>query len=41
MQAAYCIAKGYRMVLCIQNLSKDNCTVRGEKVYTHKIIILI
>lgn len=30
--AAYCIAKGYRMVLCIQNLSKDNCTVRGEKL---------
>ncbi|XP_027840527.2 uncharacterized protein LOC114122149 isoform X4 [Aphis gossypii] len=31
-QAAYCIAKGYRMVLCIQNLSKDNCTIRGEKL---------
>ncbi|KAL5243346.1 hypothetical protein ACI65C_010756 [Semiaphis heraclei] len=30
--AAYSIAKGCRMVLCIQNLSKDNCTVRGEKL---------
>ncbi|XP_025202109.1 uncharacterized protein LOC112599412 isoform X2 [Melanaphis sacchari] len=30
--AAYCIAKSYRMVLCIQNLSKDNCIVRGEKL---------
>lgn len=33
LQAAYCIAKSCRMVLCIQNLSKDNCTVHGEKVY--------
>ncbi|XP_026821077.1 uncharacterized protein LOC113559444 isoform X3 [Rhopalosiphum maidis] len=30
--AAYCIAKRYKMVLCIQNLSKDNCTIRGEKL---------
>ncbi|XP_025415759.1 uncharacterized protein LOC112687330 isoform X2 [Sipha flava] len=30
--AAYCIAKSCRMVLCIQNLSKDNCMVRGEKL---------
>ncbi|CAI6342780.1 unnamed protein product [Macrosiphum euphorbiae] len=30
--AAYSIAKGCRMVLCIQNLSKDYCTVRGEKL---------
>ncbi|XP_022176684.1 uncharacterized protein LOC111038066 isoform X2 [Myzus persicae] len=30
--AAYSIAKGCRMVLCIQNLSKDNCIVRGEKL---------
>ncbi|KAL4130772.1 hypothetical protein QTP88_008161 [Uroleucon formosanum] len=30
--AAYSIAKNCRMVLCIQNLSKDYCTVRGEKL---------
>lgn len=30
--AAYCIAKNCRVVLCIQNLVKDNCTVRGEKL---------
>ncbi|XP_016656061.1 uncharacterized protein LOC100161026 isoform X3 [Acyrthosiphon pisum] len=30
--AAYSIAKSCRMVICIQNLSKDYCTVRGEKL---------
>lgn len=26
------MAKNYRMVLCIQNLSNDHCMVRGERV---------
>ncbi|XP_025414537.1 uncharacterized protein LOC112686475 [Sipha flava] len=30
--AAYCIAKNCKMVLCIQHLSKNNSTVRGEKL---------
>ncbi|VVC26527.1 Hypothetical protein CINCED_3A006425 [Cinara cedri] len=30
--ASYCIAKCFRMVLCIQNLTTDNCTVHGEKL---------